>query len=34
MNLELEWFERYVRNVPYSPEAIPATSVTAVAPAP
>jgi dipeptidyl aminopeptidase/acylaminoacyl peptidase len=34
MNLEMEWFEKYVRNVPYVPEPVPAANVSAVAPGP
>jgi dipeptidyl aminopeptidase/acylaminoacyl peptidase len=34
MNVEIEWFEKYARNLPYTPEAAPATNNAAVVPAP
>jgi dipeptidyl aminopeptidase/acylaminoacyl peptidase len=32
MNLETEWFEKYVRNVSYTPEQIPSSSLSSAAP--
>ena len=34
MNAELEWFEKYVRNLQYKPEDFPATNDPKVIPAP
>jgi dipeptidyl aminopeptidase/acylaminoacyl peptidase len=33
MNLEMEWFDKYARGLPYTPEPIPAQNEAAVAPA-
>jgi dipeptidyl aminopeptidase/acylaminoacyl peptidase len=34
MNAEIEWFERYARQLPYTPEAVPAENNTKIVPAP
>ncbi len=34
MNVEMEWFEKYARNLPYTPEPIPSKSESAVVPRP
>ena len=34
MNTEMEWFNKYVRDLPYTPEPMPAENDAKVAPAP
>src|SRR5205085_1362840 len=34
MNTEMGWFEKYVRNLPYSPEGVPTANDATVVPAP
>jgi hypothetical protein len=34
MNAEIEWFEKYVRHVPYMPETAPSKNDAAMVPAP
>jgi hypothetical protein len=28
MNIEMEWFEKYARNLPYTPEPLPTTNTS------
>ena len=34
MNTEIEWFEKYARNLPYTPETAPTANDTTVVPTP